>query len=91
MRAQIGDKIKDVISGAEGIVVARTEWMYGCIRLTCSPQTLKDGVPAANFTVDEPQAIVLEHGAVPNTIGEPDQAEPARTHGERPEAPRREL
>lgn len=66
MTTNLGDKVKDTISGAIGIVIARTEWLHGCIRVTIAPQALKDGHPADNFTVDEPQVEALERNAVPN-------------------------
>lgn len=33
----MGKLVRDKISGLEGIVVARTEWLYGCIRLNVQP------------------------------------------------------
>lgn len=29
---QIGDEVRDIVSGYTGIVVARTEWANGCVR-----------------------------------------------------------
>ena len=40
----LGDTVKDKISGFTGVVVARTEWLYGCIRLAVQSQkTTKNG------------------------------------------------
>lgn len=56
----LGDKVKDTISGLVGTAVARTEWINGCARITIQPTITKkaDKVPD-NYTVDEPQVIVL--------------------------------
>ena len=59
----LGDKVKDRISGVVGIVVARTEWLYGCVRCTVQPQA-KDGKPVDPATIDEPQLVVLKAGAI---------------------------
>ena len=35
----LGDEVKDTITGFKGIVVARTEWLNGCARVTVQPQS----------------------------------------------------
>jgi hypothetical protein len=42
---KLGDKVKDRVTGLTGIVIARTDWLNGCIRMTVQPQELKDGKP----------------------------------------------
>ena len=54
-----GDLARDTISGFRGIVVARTEWLNKCVRLTISPQELKDGKPIDNCTFDEEQIELI--------------------------------
>lgn len=58
---RLGQKVKDSITGLEGIVIARTEWLHGCVRITIQPQEVKDGKPVDSYNFDEPQAIVLEN------------------------------
>lgn len=82
---QLGQKVRDSITGLEGIVVCRAEWLYGCVRITVQPQEVKDGKPVDMYTFDEPQAVVLEASG---------QGEVEPNHGPRPEpvrpqAPRR--
>jgi hypothetical protein len=60
----IGDRVKDSITGLEGIVMARTVWMYGCVRLLVQPQVHTAGKAAEPFTCDEPQLVVVERGAI---------------------------
>lgn len=40
---KLGDRVKDNITGFEGIAVARTEFLYGCVRVCVQPGKLKDG------------------------------------------------
>jgi hypothetical protein len=57
---EVGDKVVDQLSGLSGIVIWATTWLYGCCRLTIQPSEAKDGRPAESFTVDAPQAKLLE-------------------------------
>lgn len=59
---QHGDTVKDTISGFIGIVVAVTEWINGCVRLTIAPTTLKDGALLDNQTFDVEQLKLVKAG-----------------------------
>lgn len=63
-KIQLGDEVKDVVTGLAGIAVARTEWLNGCSRITVQPQEIKDGKPADLQTIDEPQLVILQAGKV---------------------------
>lgn len=41
-----GDKVKDDVTGLEGIVTARAVHIIGCVQVCIQPQAIKDGVPA---------------------------------------------
>ncbi len=84
MRVSPGDRVRDKISGAAGIVTCRSEWQYGCVRLTIQPEEQKDGKPAEAFVIDEAQAEVVKAQALPDTR----EAEKPRPHGDRPAAAR---
>lgn len=74
----LGDEVKDTITGFKGIVVARTEWLNGCARVTVQPQKLKsDGTPVESQTFDEFQLVVLKSAKM--AVGRRD------TGGPRPE------
>lgn len=62
---ELGDVAKDTISGFEGVVVAITDWLNGCRRLTLSPKTIHDGKPVDSYTFDVEQ-IELVKKAKPN-------------------------
>lgn len=86
-RVHLGDKVKDRVTGLTGIVIARTEWMYGCVRCVIQPQQMKDGKPIETTTVDEPQLEIVKAGAVKDVPEwrEPVNETPRRAAGPRPE------
>lgn len=54
-----GDEVKDSITGFKGVVVARTEWLNGCIRYVIqSRKRSKEGKPVDD-TIDEQQLSLL--------------------------------
>ena len=57
-KIKLGDIVKDRISGFTGIVIARTEWLYGCtgigVKPTKSNKLKDDGTPADIQWFDEP-------------------------------------
>ncbi len=55
----LGTKVKDKVTGFKGVVVARTEWLFGCLRYTVQPQKLKDGATIANECFDEDALVIL--------------------------------
>ena len=57
---QLGDKVRDTISGFEGIATARHQYMYGCVRISVTPKTDKAGKHQDTQSFDEPQLEVVE-------------------------------
>ena len=43
MKIELGQKVKDEITGFEGVVVATAQYLNGCISCQVQPQSLKDG------------------------------------------------
>lgn len=64
--AQLGDLVKDTVTGFRGIVICRALWLNGCARLTVQPQTVKDGKPVESQCFDDLQLEVLKVGVVPS-------------------------
>ena len=58
-RINLGDKVRDEVSGFEGVAVARIEWLYGCERIVVQPAA-KDGVLPSDSHFDEPQLEIVE-------------------------------
>lgn len=68
MKLNLGDKVKDTVTGFTGIAVARTTWLHGCDRVTIQPEGLtKEGKVHDNFTFDEMQLVVVKENAVKST------------------------
>lgn len=82
----LGDKVRDQISGVVGIATGRTEFLYGCMRISVTPCEQKEGKPAEGCWFDEPQ-LVLVKAKVITRPAIPAAAE-ARTHGPRQDAVR---
>lgn len=61
----LGDKLKDKITGFEGIVTGRHQWINNCNTYSVKPQVLKDGVPQDSHSFDEPQLDLVEEKAIP--------------------------
>jgi len=56
----LGRRARDTISGFEGIIEARTEWLNGCYRIVIAPTHLdKDGKLIPNCSFDAEQVEVL--------------------------------
>lgn len=56
----VGDSVKDTITGLTGIAVCRSEWLYGCVRVGVQPRTVTDGKAPEIVYVDEPQLKVVK-------------------------------
>ena len=57
---KLGQKVRDKITGLEGIAIGRTEWLHGCVRISIQPQELRDGKMLDVVSIDEPQLDVIE-------------------------------
>jgi hypothetical protein len=63
--AGLGDRVHDVVTKFEGIVVGMTNWMHGCDRLTVEPESLdEDGQPQSKQTFDSHRIEVVERGVI---------------------------
>jgi hypothetical protein len=56
----LGCIAKDSITGFEGVVIAITEWLNGCIRITIQPKLLNEGKPLDSHTFDVEQVDVVK-------------------------------
>ena len=78
---KLGQKVRDTLTGLEGTVTARTEYLYGCVRVAIQPFGEKDGKPYDAWYVDEPQCEVIEDTPAEETTPK---------HGPRPDMRRGE-
>lgn len=59
-----GDKVKDRVTGYEGIVIGVTHWLNGCIRIGIQGVGKMDELPKDAFWADSNQVEVLEAGVI---------------------------
>lgn len=84
MKITLGSEVRDTITGFTGIVVARCEWLYGCVRITVQPKQLHDGKPVDYVTFDEDQLepVVAEKEKQRPVTGSFDRPNPTRASQE---------
>ena len=85
MAITLGRRVKDSITGYEGIAVARTLWLYGCIRIGVQGDLNKDGKVPDILTFDEAQLNVIPKPM--NKVNKKDKVQPPS--GNRPATTRK--
>lgn len=85
MTINIGDRVKDKITGLTGIVVSRHDYLHGCARFCIQPEILHEGKPVEQSTFDELQLDLVEAGVI--QVGGRDKGGP-RQEPSRPAVPR---
>jgi hypothetical protein len=80
---ELGDKVKDKITGFTGIAIGITVWQNGCRTIGIKTLKLKDGRPQDAFWMDENQVeIVLKRAKVIKPIVyKTDEKEVVKTGG----------
>lgn len=71
---KLGQKVKDKITGFTGVVMGRTEYLYGCVSVAVLSTKLKDDKPKDWVWFDEQRLTLLSK---------------AKSGGPQPEAPSR--
>ncbi|MET3826545.1 MULTISPECIES: hypothetical protein [Sphingomonas] len=89
-KLNLGDKARHAITGLEGIVTARVEYLTGCAQVSLQPQGLTEqGKPFESFYFDEPYVDLVERQTVANrTPGRTDGATAAPGRNGNTPAPR---
>lgn len=57
---KLGSVARDTITGFTGVLVGKTEWLNGCVRLTIQPKELHEGKPVETITFDVEQVEIVE-------------------------------
>lgn len=58
---KLGDLAKDRITGFQGVIVGRTDWINGCTRMALQGTKLdKDGIPSDVVTFDVEQLVLVK-------------------------------
>ena len=53
MAVKLGQKVRDRVTGFSGVVMGRTEYLYGCVSCGILSEQLKDGKPMEWSWIDE--------------------------------------
>ena len=61
---ELGDKVKDKISGFEGIAVSRTVFINGCVQYGVVPRVTKGEKYPEEVGIDEDSLIVVKKNTV---------------------------
>jgi len=59
-KVPLGCRVKDKITGFEGIVISRSQWLNNCNTYGVKPSKLKDDKPIDTQWFDEPQLKIVE-------------------------------
>ena len=84
MKFNLGDKVRDIVTGFKGVATAVTIWLNGCCRYGVQGTQLKDGRPTELVWIDEEQLELVSAKAISVKKREKD------TGGPRPVAPSRD-
>jgi len=63
---ELGQRVKDKVTGFIGIAVARCKYFNGCIQFHVSPPVDKDGNERKDQWIDESQLEIIDHGILPD-------------------------
>lgn len=65
---QLGQRAKCKLTGFEGIITCRCEFLTGCNRYCIQPTDLKDGKPIDPIYFDEEQIEIIGEGINPKEV-----------------------
>lgn len=85
--ADLGDRVKDRVTGFSGIVVCKTRWLQGCDRLGVQPEKLDSGKPGDIQHFDVTAVDVLKAAVHAPLLAEVEKPKPA---AEKPGGPRQD-
>lgn len=68
-RVELGDEVRDTISGFRGVCTGLFNYINGCVRAMIEPRTLHDGKPIDAQTFDVSQVDVVKKSVVPSFAG----------------------
>jgi hypothetical protein len=78
----LGTRMKDTVTGFEGIAVAKIEFLNGCVQYNLKPKLDKDGKIVEAQMFDSQQLIVVDDG-----LAKAKKKDEKPTGGDMPDAP----
>ena len=70
---KLGQKVKDKVTGFQGIAITKCIYLNGCIQYSVQPPVNEKGESPKSNWVDEGQLIVVDHGILPEPLPEPEE------------------
>ncbi|RWX72529.1 hypothetical protein [Mesorhizobium sp. M2A.F.Ca.ET.039.01.1.1] len=67
----LGDRVKDTITGFAGIATGRADYLTGCTQFCITPPVKEDGTTRDSHWYDEDRIEVVEAGAVKIAVKRP--------------------
>lgn len=77
-KLQLGWRVKDSVSGIVGIVIARIEYLNGCIQYCVVPPFTPGAIEVSSFYIDEVQLEKVDDGVIKSKVKKTPAKEPAR-------------
>ncbi len=71
MAVELGDLVKDSVSGFEGVAVSSHHYMQGCVRFAVQPKIDKEGKLPEQQVFDEPQLELIQKRAKTSPTEDP--------------------
>lgn len=65
---KLGKEAKDKITGFKGIIIGRTEYLYGCNVYGVAPKSMKDGQKQETEWFDEGRIKIVGKGIKPKNV-----------------------
>lgn len=62
---KLGDTVRDTVTGHEGVVTGRTEWLTGCATISIQSAAVHDKMPVDAFWVDEVRVELVKPAKKP--------------------------
>jgi hypothetical protein len=57
---QLGDEVRDTVTGFKGIITCRNEWLNGCLQYCVKGKVKKDGSIPEGEWIDEGQLAIVK-------------------------------
>lgn len=61
---QLGNEVKDTISGLTGIATGRAEYLFGCARVLVEPMACREGKPCEGQWLDEQRIVTTKKRSI---------------------------
>lgn len=80
-RVNLGDEVRDKITGFRGVVIGMTRWLNGCVRVGIQPRkvTKDKGKLVEAEWIDEPQLAIVKRRVITPPTFEPGGPKPTPT------------